>query len=964
MITLSVISYFCYKNFKKSIILCLGIILATTFLVGSLLAADYMGQVLLTDVLKEVKVDINIALLHGNVSEYEKTAREIEGLDGITLVEPYVLRILRNYNITRDKEILLPKYNETKQTSRVLRVLEVYGFRQNMSLGEIKVLEGTLNLTGDNIAITKDLAENLGIKVGDKISISYIFWKDEYFEIRKINASIQAIISLESKLKKIIVEKQIPEEYKRSFYTQIKRNYIISSMNFARKIESASEYDETETSSHPNAINYWVFVDRNKLINPWNIKLSLKKLERLEVKIENICIHYGDLIHPISNNLKSALQQHELIFTQLKNHIAFSFLPVLFLAWFFALTASWISVNERRREIGLLKVRGATNKQIFTSTIIETVAVGLVGSVIGTVLGYLSTIYFVEIFAERYAAFLAPEHVVFRFAPFYFGLSVVLGCLISMFAVIIPARKILNVETGRLLQEYLEETEKEKWKPRLIWMMFILGSIKIIEMISDTSVVEAMLMQEGYPESIVLSLFLTVLFIIDLALIVLGPLFFVYSLSKIVTHYALKLQKLYSMVMKPLLGELSDIAVKSLSRKTLRTSKIIFLIAITLTFGMGLSIFSASLTKLTVKTIETGVGADIKACFIDVANETQLVENISSIEGVKGVAASKSISANIDMSDELTRLFIIDENYFNVSFIENNYLKGISIEKAYDMLRSGEDYCIINQRLSKRYGYRVGDQITITIETKEKQITINITIIGIAKVLPGIEYEIQEYTLRHVHYGYWENLVVIGYKCAEKHFNPQEIWKTYLFIDLAEGTNSTEVVRKLEKEYNNIYSIVSFDAMFQQTLRQSLTPLLVPKFFYIEFVFILIIAVLGLALITMMSVLERRREIGLLSVRGMSKRQITKIFLGEAVLVFLISFIISILSGFSIVYGLLSLSASMVLGEVFPVKVFFTVPFELYILFIISFIFFIMASTIPVQYLARKKTAEILRVHD
>lgn len=121
---------------------------------------------------------------------------------------------------------------------------------------------------------------------------------------------------------------------------------------------------------------------------------------------------------------------------------------------------------------------------------------------------------------------------------------------------------------------------------------------------------------------------------------------------------------------------------------------------------------------------------------------------------------------------------------------------------------------------------------------------------------------------------------------------------------------------------------------------------------------------LGLALITMMSVLERRREIGLLSVRGMSKRQITKIFLGEAVLVFLISSIISILSGFSIVYGLLSLPASMVLGEVFPVKVFFTVPFELYILFIISFIFFIMALTIPVQYLARKKTAEILRVHD
>jgi len=789
-------------------------------------------------------------------------------------------------------------------------------------------------------------------------------WKDEYYEIRKINASIQAIISLESKLREIIVEKPIPEEYKHFFYTRIERNYVISSINFAQKIESTDEYDETVTSSYLNALNYWVFVDRNKLINPWDIELSLNKLERLEVKIENICIHYGNLIYSISNNLKNALQQHEFIFTQLKNHIAFSLLPVLFLAWFFALTASWISVNERRREIGLLKVRGATNKQIFTPIITESVTVGLVGSVIGAVLGYLSTIYFVKIFAERYAAFLTPKHVIFRFAPFYFGLSVVLGCLISILAVIIPARKILNVEMGRLLQEYLEEIEEEKWKPRLIWTMFILGSIKIVEMILDISVVEAALIQEGFPESIVLSLFLTVLFVIDSVLIVLGPLFFVYSLSRIVTHYALKLQKLYIRVMKPLLGELSDIAVKNFSRKTLRTSKIIFLIAITLTFGMGLAIFSASLTKLTVKTIEAGVGADIKACFVDVANETQLVENISSIEGVEGVAASKSISASIDISGELTRLFIIDENYFNVSFIENIYLEGISIEEAYSMFRSGEDYCIINQYLSKEYGYKVGDQITIVIKTKEKQITINLTIIGIAKVLPEIEYEIQEYSLEHVHYAYWEDLFVISYRCAEKHFTPRKIWKTYLFIDLAEDVNCTEIVRKLENEYYNIYSVASFDEIFQQTLRQSLTPLLVPKFFYIEFVFILIIAVFGLALIAMMTVMERMREIDLFSVRGISKGQIAKIFLGEMILIVLISFVISILGGFSIVYGLLSLFASLVLGKVLPVKAFFAVPFELYILFIISLILFIAASIIPVRYLTRKKTIEILRVHD
>jgi len=110
---LSTISYFAIKNFKKSITPCLGIVLATTLLVGSFLTADYMGQSFLTDIFKEITADINIALLHRNTSEYEKTARELEKLEEVTLTEPYILRILKNYNITKDKEILLPKYNET-----------------------------------------------------------------------------------------------------------------------------------------------------------------------------------------------------------------------------------------------------------------------------------------------------------------------------------------------------------------------------------------------------------------------------------------------------------------------------------------------------------------------------------------------------------------------------------------------------------------------------------------------------------------------------------------------------------------------------------------------------------------------------------------------------------------------------------------------------------------------------------
>lgn len=960
------------RNPRRSLTISVGIILAITLLVGVFLTADYMGQAILVEALKDVNVDLEITMRHhDNISKYIEVTKKLKEIEEIEIVEPYITKNLWNTNITKDGELLWPKYENRTYYIEVVydREISVYGFRQNMSIGELKTLNGSLDFKGNNIAITEDLAEVFQLKVGDNLTFSYMVW--EAMEIRKVNATVCAIIKFEGKLKEILGAPTylvIKEDYY-SYYGEYYRgrrevSYIVTSLEFANELGPADEYYKVipepvpptkgpEEESLSVIINYWVFVDREKVLNPWDVDNSLDNLEKLEIKIGNVCSRYGIYYHT-SNHLRYAIISYKFQVEGLKYGFGFASLPVLFLAWFFALTASWISVNERRREAGLLKVRGATNKQIFTSIFVEALIVGAIGGIIGAILGYLSSIYFIKVLAEKFAVTLNPRQVLVELMPFYFEFSIFVGVFISLLAVIIPARRVANMELEKTLQEYLEEIEAEKWKPRRTFIMFILGLIKTVEMILGLSVMKIVMQLELYHINIFLILFLIVLNFIDSILVPLGPLFFIYGLSRIVTHYASKFHKFFKAIVKPFLGELSDVTVKNFTRKATRTARVMFLIALTLTFGITMITVSASSTQYMIKTIEVQVGADINAYPVFPTNEAQLLENISDIEGIEAIATTREYS-RIRVGEEFGNLYIIDENYFNVSFIKEDYLKGASIEDIYSKFKNGENSCMIGQYLSEEYMYEPGDTIRVSLTIEEKEVIMDLTVIAVAKILPGLQYWISD-----LYYGYRGNVIVISYKFAQSYFDLTSITPLKLLIDISEDANSTEIAEKLETEYDEIYSATSFERKVQETMQESLAPIF-PKFYYIEFIFALIIAVIGLSLIMGMAALERQREIGLLVAKGASKKQVIKIFLGEIILIVVISFVLGIVEGIAIAYGYLE--TFMFLGHELPFRMPLIIPFELYILLIVGLIASIIASIVPAWYITRRRLAEVLRIH-
>lgn len=105
--------------------------------------------------------------------------------------------------------------------------------------------------------------------------------------------------------------------------------------------------------------------------------------------------------------------------------------------------------------------------------------------------------------------------------------------------------------------------------------------------------------------------------------------------------------------------------------------------------------------------------------------------------------------------------------------------------------------------------YDVGDEIHISFNVGENEIIMDLTIIAVAKVLPGLDWTFKPYL---------HSMIVIGYQYAQKYFDPQEITPIQLLIDVKDDANSTEIAKKLKKEYLEIRSATSLDQEIQEEL--------------------------------------------------------------------------------------------------------------------------------------------------
>ncbi len=107
------------------------------------------------------------------------------------------------------------------------------------------------------------------------------------------------------------------------------------------------------------------------------------------------------------------------------------------------MSAIFISVLQRRRELGLLRAVGATRGQVLRSVAAEALLVGLIGGVLGFLSGLALEGYVLDVMVPDEAGFTFPLVVPWEAAAVVFGLSALLATLVGLWPAYLATR--LNI---------------------------------------------------------------------------------------------------------------------------------------------------------------------------------------------------------------------------------------------------------------------------------------------------------------------------------------------------------------------------------------------------------------------------------------------------------------------------------------------------------------------------------------
>ncbi len=163
-----------------------------------------------------------------------------------------------------------------------------------------------------------------------------------------------------------------------------------------------------------------------------------KLAEKIEKEFPQVDVIRGG---EIGSSVKRVISNMSKIFSVVL--VVSSVLSVLLIANIFTMI-----INERRREIGILRALGASNRGVMKVLLLESVFLGIIGSSLGIIFGLIL----------GWKLLLSSFHLPFlEFNPAYTALiaflGVFVGVLLSCIGVLIPISKIRKIEPLLLIKE-------------------------------------------------------------------------------------------------------------------------------------------------------------------------------------------------------------------------------------------------------------------------------------------------------------------------------------------------------------------------------------------------------------------------------------------------------------------------------------------------------------------------------
>ncbi len=658
------------------------------------------------------------------------------------------------------------------------------------------------------------------------------------------------------------------------------------------------------------SVTFSVNVDRQNLISPWNVETSISNVNKISDNIQNqiLANYLADTY--VNNMLSNSLYSYQGNFqVMLINFIVVS-IPVFFVAWYLGSTVSDVSFNIRRREIGLLSTKGLSSGQIQRMFLTEALVIGLIGGALGVVGGlilnqyYLGTVNLNNLFASQ------------MFSPEIAIVTIVFGVVLALTSVFWSSRKASRMPAVDALRDYMPIENKSRYRI-LSWIALILGSYKIAVFLLGLNV-QVLVNQWMYSGgSFFASIVASPLIIFDGIMTYIGPFLFFWGLTKILIRDSTKFQQVTSKI-SSFMGDLGALAAKNVRRNPARLAAIAFLIAFIIGFSVQVTGQVASQQDFIVRSVHQQVGADLTISVVN-ASKAQVVLNdiVGNVSGIRNATIERTMYAPLTGGNSYNQMqirTIEPDTWAQSAYYEQGWFTGASVNQMMKDLKGSNNTIILDQTLAKQLNLKLYDEVGIDFNSSPRKLriigffgpeptdnSVNVVVNG-----GGSKYIPTPINIYSQYYSYVPaNLFNMSQYSG---IYTVESFQTKYLISLNPGVNGTEVANQIRAiDPTEIYAVDSFDQEWQQSASNNnistYSSLQILDIQGLGLLFAVLSASVGTALIAIVSLKERSREATLMSVRGLSYRQLVWMFLTESMATITFSVILGLVVGVIIVYG-------------------------------------------------------------
>jgi putative ABC transport system permease protein len=694
-----------------------------------------------------------------------------------------------------------------------------------------------------------------------------------------------------------------------------------------------------------------MYINRNELISVWDIPGSLARLESLRQKIENQ-INLGGLSFGFSvqSQLQYTLTLSQIMLMTMRIVFIAVSLPVFFVAWYMGTTVSDVSFNLRRREIGLLLTKGFSRTQLFRMFLIEALLIGIIAGAAGIALSIILTPVFVNAVGGQFTA--TPAYGIDTIA-----LTLAFSIILVILAVFRPARRASNLPTVEALREYTLVEEVKPYRRRLPWIAFILGTYKLIILALGINLMNEVAKLAMSGGNFLLILIAGAWAAFDILLIPLGSVLFFWGFTKIFIRGSLKFQEITAKAAR-FLGDLGVLATRNVQRNPARAASVAFLIALIIGYGIQITGTLASDQDYNTRLMYATIGSDIRADLrppVNITATTALTQNIqANVSGVASTTVEYTLYGTSSFGT-LQLSAINPTNWRDTAYYEPGWFTGNDINTAFQKLLSDNRSIILDRDLAERSNLHIGEILRVNLwgdRNPTTPIAKDLTIIGFYGVKRADQptyFEIgTSNQWSYISHDLFNNLLL----------DVKNSSSTRILAKLTSGTDAATAADEIRSRVPPMTTVISAAEQIQQ---QQSNPMYTGTLNIqrLGVAFAILAASVGTALVSLVSLRERQREASMMSVRGLSFKQLIIMLLTENLAVVTFAVLLGSIAGLIIVYGNV-ISASSTVPTLVAKRLVFPIDTILTIIAYIGLVF--VSSILPVIIMSRKYISRLERV--